>query len=124
MIRPSHFFMAAWVSAWAEAPSPAHAHAHAQGRCQPIRFNPGASSAEIHGTAPAEDVVCYTLATGNGQAARVSVTGSNVIVTVLDVADARDRIEFRTQRKTYTLLVGQLMRAVQPERFVLSVSVH
>jgi len=98
--------------------------ADAQGKCQPIRFEPGASSGEVRGTVPAEGGVCYTLATGDGQTARVSVSGSNVIVGILDVADARDRIEFRTRRRTYTLRVGQLMRAVGPERFVLSVSVH
>ena len=99
--------------------------AEAQERCRPIQFAQNQSSAEIRGTAPAEGGVCYTLATGEGQTARVRVlSGKNIIFNIEGVTDPRDDFEFRTQRKTYRINVAQLMRSVTPEAFKVSVSVR
>ena len=41
----------------------ATAAAHGQENCTPVHFERGKSSAIIHGTAPPEGVICYTLST-------------------------------------------------------------
>ncbi|MBY0331182.1 MAG: hypothetical protein K2X49_10985 [Acetobacteraceae bacterium] len=97
----------------------------AEAACQAIRFPPGSFGTELRGVAPSEDVLCYTLATGEGQTARLRVLrGNNVIFAIPGITDAQDAFSFRTQRRTYEILVGQLMRAVTPQPFLLSVSVQ
>lgn len=94
--------------------------------CTEIRFAPGKTSAELHGEAPANDVICYTMRTGAGQQASIQVLeGANTIVTVLGVpeAEARQDIAFTTQASRYDIRVGQLMRALEPEPFRMLVSV-
>lgn len=98
---------------------------HAAEACTEIRFAQGATSAEITGDAPPDDVLCYTMRTGAGQTARIQVLeGLNVIVGVVDVADARDDLTFTTEARAYEIRVGQLMRAVQPQPFRVLVSVE
>ena len=101
------------------------ADAWAAGDCKPIRFETGRFSTTIHGEAPPDDVVCYTLATGRGQHAALKViAGRNTIFSIEGLVDARDAYDFTTEQKTYRILVGQLMRAVAPESFAISVSVR
>src|ERR1700730_10202521 len=52
--------------------------AQAEDRCTEVHFERGQSSATIRGSAPAEDVVCYTFGAGAGQTANLKVTGRNV----------------------------------------------
>jgi hypothetical protein len=73
--------------------------AHAQDRCTEVHFERGQSSATIRGSAPAEDVVCYTFGAGAGQTANLKVTGRNVIVSVIGVGDARTSWTFKTQAR-------------------------
>jgi len=92
--------------------------------CMQIRFAPGASSVEIRGEAPPNDVLCYEMRTGGGQDARIRVLeGRNTFVSVEGVADAQTDSSFTTEPRTYRLRVGQLMRAARPEAFRLLVSV-
>jgi hypothetical protein len=99
--------------------------AQAAGDCTEIRFAPGATSSEIQGEAPAEGVLCYLMRTGAGQNARIEVLeGSNTIVTVEDVADARANLSFTTEARQYRVYVGQLMRAIEPQPFRVLVSVN
>jgi hypothetical protein len=63
--------------------------AHAQENCTPVHFERGKSSAIIHGTAPPEDVICYTFDAGAGQTANLKVSGSNMIISVVGIGDAR-----------------------------------
>lgn len=101
------------------------ADAWAAGDCKPIRFEAGRSSTSIRGEAPPDDVVCYSLATGRGQRAALKVTaGRNTIFSIEGLVDARDDYEFTTEQKTYLIRVGQLMRAVAPEAFAISISVR
>jgi hypothetical protein len=93
-------------------------------RCTAVRFQRGASSAETTGLAPAEDVICYSLETGAGQNARIQVLeGSNVMFSIEGLVDAQDDYSFRTERGTYRVLVGQLMRAAEPMPFRILMSV-
>lgn len=93
--------------------------------CRAIRFPPGASRTTINGVAPATGALCYTLATGNDQTARLQVTsGRNVIFSVEGVADAKDDLTFRTRRRSYRIIVGQLFRTATPERFVIAIVVR
>ncbi len=109
---------AAFLLAWAPA-------ALAKPACKPIQFAHGASSATIHGTAPADDTVCYTLATGKGQTADLKVTsGSNTVFGIDGLVDAQESYHFTTERKTYEIDVGQLERSVTPEAFAIDVSVR
>ena len=98
--------------------------AQAAAACRAIRFEAGHDTAVVNGRAPADGTVCYTLATGNGQAAKLKiVTGSNTIFSIDGLVDAQDEYSFRTERKTYEIDVGQLMRSNTAEAFALSVSV-
>lgn len=92
-------------------------------QCETIRFKRGESSGTVTGMAPPDDVVCYRMSTGAGQKASVVIKGNNCIFT-MEGADARDHYSFITEKKTYEIRVGQLMRSVTPQPFTLSVSVH
>jgi hypothetical protein len=97
--------------------------AHAQ-TCEPIQFEQGHYSGTVRGVAPPEDPVCYTLSTGAGQHADVQVEGRNVVFGILDLVDGQDRYSFATDKKTYTIHVGQLMRSITNEPFTLMVTVR
>lgn len=64
--------------------------AYAQDNCTAIHFAPGHSSATVKGIAPQEEGVCYTFAAAAGQTANLKVTGRNIIISVIDVGDARE----------------------------------
>ena len=92
--------------------------------CQPIQFERGNYSGTVSGTAPPEDVVCYEVSTGAAQKAEVSVKGRNVVFFIVGVVDAQERYSFTTEKKTYRILVGQLMRSITDEPFSWTVSVR
>jgi hypothetical protein len=94
------------------------------GGCETIRFQRGESSGSVHGVAPPDDVVCYQMTTGAGQTATLEIQGRNVMFSIDGVVDGQDRYSFTTEKKTYRVHVGQLMRAVQGEPFTLSVSIE
>ena len=96
----------------------------AQAACTPIRFATGTTGADVEGVAPPEGVLCYSLETGAGQTATISVTrGKNIIFSVSDLIDAQDRYTFTTEARTYEIIVGQLMRSISDEPFTLQISV-
>lgn len=97
--------------------------AHAES-CTAIQFERGHDAATVTGSAPPDGQRCYTLATGAGQRASLTVDGHNMMFSIVDVVDAQDQYSFTTEKKTYTILVGQLMRAVADEPFTLMVSVR
>jgi hypothetical protein len=93
-------------------------------QCTAVQFARGTSSAEITGLAPAEDTICYSLETGADQNARIEVLeGSNVMFSIEGLIDAQDDYSFRTERRTYRVLVGQLMRAAEPMPFRIRMTV-
>jgi hypothetical protein len=96
---------------------------HAQENCTPVHFEHGKSSATIRGTAPPDDVVCYTFDAATGQTASLKVAGRNLIISVIGVGDARDSWTFKTKAQTYKFVVGQLMRSVTNEPYVVTVSI-
>ncbi|WP_445399362.1 hypothetical protein [Zobellella sp. An-6] len=99
--------------------------AYATEDCTEIRFTPGATSVEIQGEAPPEDVLCYLMRTGENQEARIQVLeGSNTMITVLDIADGRQDISFTTQARQYEIRVGQSLRAIEAQPFRMLVSVE
>jgi hypothetical protein len=70
-------------------------------------------------------MLCYQITTATGQAASLKVTsGRNVIMSILGVGDAEASFQFRTEKKTYKIMVGQLLRAVGEQPFTISVSVR
>jgi hypothetical protein len=99
--------------------SPAHAQS-----CKPIQFKRGHYSGTVRGIAPPEDGVCYEVRTGAGQSADVRVDGRNVIFSIPGVVEVQERYSFTTEKKTYRILVSQLMRSVTDEPFSLTVSVR
>lgn len=94
------------------------------GGCETIRFQRGHSSGTVQGVAPPEDFLCYEMTTGAGQTANLRVDGPNVIFVIDGVVEARDRYSFVTEKKTYRVKVGQLMRSVQGVPFTLFVSIE
>ena len=94
------------------------------GGCETIRFQRGQSSGTVQGVAPPEDFVCYEMTTGAGQTASLEIKGRNVMFSIDGVVDGQHRYRFTTEKKTYRVIVGQLMRAVQSEPFTLFVSIE
>lgn len=92
--------------------------------CEPIRFERGEYSGTVRGVAPPEGILCYTLGTGAGQRAEVRVTGRNVFFSIRGVVDVQDHHSFTTEKKTYEILVGQLMRSLADQPFALTVTVR
>jgi hypothetical protein len=99
------------------------ASAYAQDNCTSIRFAPGLSSAAVKGIAPPEEGVCYTFAAAAGQTANLKITGRNMVISVIDVGDARDVWTFKTEAQTYKFIVAQLMRSVTSEPYTVTLSV-
>ena len=92
--------------------------------CQPIQFERGSYSGTVRGIAPPEGLVCYEVRTGAGQHAEVLVEGRNMIFSIPGVTEVQEQHSFTTEKKTYQILVGQLMRSVTDEPFSLTVSVR
>ena len=94
--------------------------------CRSIKFERGASSAQVQGMAPAEDVDCLRFSTGDGQDAQLSVRSARdaVAFSVVGVADGRDSLRFRSTKKTYELRVFQTMKAVAPVKYELSPTIR
>ena len=98
--------------------------AHAQENCTPVHFERGQSSAIIHGTAPPQDLICYTFDAGASQTAKLKVSGSNMIISVVGIGDARKSWTFKTKAQTYKFIVGQLMRSVSNAPYIVTLSVR
>lgn len=93
--------------------------------CTEVRFAPGAFSGIIEGVAPPEEVLCYTFATGAGQAARVRVLqGNNISFGIAGIAEAQDDVRFTTRARTYQLEVGQLFRSITNEQFRIEIEIR
>jgi len=93
-------------------------------KCETIRFNHGESSGTFDGIATPEDMKCYRMATDRGQTASLRVmAGNNIIFTIDGVVDAQDSYTFTTDKKTYKIYIGQLMRSVTNQPFTLFVSI-
>ncbi len=93
-------------------------------QCQEIRFQRGHDSVTVKGSAPPDDVICYRMTTGAGQTADLKVKGRNVMFSVAGVVEGQDAYSFATEKKTYRIEVGQLMRSVTDEPFSLTVSIR
>src|SRR5690606_20730052 len=100
--------------AWAEAP------------CEIIRFNAGASSATISGSIDPDATACFSFAADNGQTVRIAIQSKdgNTMFSVVGLADARDVYEFNSQKSTYEIFVGQLMKSVTADTYQLTVSME
>jgi hypothetical protein len=99
------------------------ATAYAQDKCTSIRFAPGQTSTTVKGVSPPNEAVCYTFAAAAGQTANLKVTGRNMVISVIDVGDARDVWTFTTKAQTYKFVVGQLMRSITSEPYTVTLSV-
>ena len=97
--------------------------------CTPIQFQRGTTSAIVRGSVPPEDPdegpprpACYSLAVGEGQEAKIRLlAGENVGITIPEVGDMRDSLEFRTRRGTYRIELYQLFPTVEPAPFRIRV---
>ena len=93
--------------------------------CETLQFKRGESSGTVNGLAPPDDLICYQLTTGQGQTATLRVmAGQNIIFSISGVVDAQNSYTFTTEKKTYEITVGQLMRAVTDEPFSLFVAIE
>jgi hypothetical protein len=90
------------------------AAAFAQDKCTAIHFAAGASSATITDVSHGDQIVCYTFAAAAAQTADLRVTGSNMMISVYDVGDARDAWNFKTKARTYKFIVAQMLRPFRP----------
>ncbi len=91
--------------------------------CETIQFQRGDSSATFEGIAPPNITMCYQITTAAGQTADIAISGVNMVFSVEDVVDAQNKYRFTTEKKTYRIAVGQLMRTVTDEPFALNISI-
>lgn len=119
-------FVKALVSGFLLSTLMATTAAKAAQACEPVRFKPGSFSATVRGTVDPEGVRCYEIATGNGQTAELSVksTHNNTMFSIEGVVDGQDQYKFRTEKKTYRILVGQLMKAIDKDSFALTITIR
>lgn len=94
--------------------------------CKVIQFQRGATSAQVHGVAPAADAECLRFGAGRGQRVEVSVQSARdqVVFSIDGLVDARTQHRFTSEKKDYRLRVAQLMRAVAPVPYVLTLSIQ
>ncbi len=97
--------------------------AQAHEDCETIRFQRGNNGTVVKGVAPPDSVICYVITTAEGQIADVTVLGVNMMFSVEGVIDAQDKYQFSTEKKTYRINVGQLMRSVTDQPFTLEISI-
>ena len=101
--------------------------AHAQDHCTPIQFARGASSATVKGTARSDEpFACFTLATGKGQTVTLKLVEGpkdDAAFTIPGVVDDHDAYTFKTDAKTYTIIVFRTFAREADEPFTLQVSV-
>lgn len=99
--------------AWADVP------------CEVIRFNAEASSATISGSVEPDATSCFSFAADSGQTVRIAIRSKdgNTIFSVVGLADARDIYEFKSQKKTYEIIVGQLMKSATADTYELTLSI-
>ena len=93
--------------------------------CTPIQFARGQSSATLNGSVGSDEPFpCYTLATSKGQKATIKFirTNGNMAFSIYGLVDDRDSYSFKTEEKTYKLVVFHTLRAL-PSPFALMVSV-
>jgi len=91
--------------------------------CEAIQFQRGHSSVIVEGIALPNITICYQITTAAGQTADIAISGINMVFSVEGVADAQDKYRFTTEKKTYRITVGQLMRTVTDEPFTLNISI-
>jgi hypothetical protein len=90
-----------------------------------IRFAPGASSGEVTGQVSDGRPICFTFGSGAGQQARIQLLGSrNACFGVRGIADCRDDLSFRTDRRTYAIDVFQLFLAPGAEDVRLRLTIR
>lgn len=113
------FVLAMCLAAMAAAPP-----ASAQQGCIQVNLAPGEAETTIFGIAPPSDMLCYMLNVPERQRISVKVTnGKNVIFVIAGVTDANNEFSFMPQRRTFRLEVGQMMRSVTEQPFIIKVSV-
>lgn len=94
----------------------------ARANCPTIVFSPGATHRVIDGLAPADSTLCFELPAEIGQKISLKVLrGDNTIFSIMDVIDAEDHAAFTASRKSYEIIVAQLMRAGGPQHFKLAI---
>ena len=94
--------------------------------CEAIHFKAGSFSATVRGQVDPEEVRCYSIATAKGQTADLSVKSknNNTIFSIEELADGLDQYKFITEKKTYKIFVGQLMKAVEKDQFILTITIR
>jgi hypothetical protein len=97
---------------------------HAESNCLPIRFDPGRSSATIHGMAPPDTATCYSFTAAANQTASLEIAGNNMMISVIGLGDDRLSWTFKTEAKTYNFIVGQQFRSVTTEPYTVTLSIR
>lgn len=93
-------------------------------KCETIRFQRGHSSAAVEGVAPPDSALCYQITTAAGQTADIAISGVNMMFSIAGVIEVQDKYRFTTEKRTYRITVGQLMRSVTDEPFTLTIAIE
>lgn len=94
----------------------------AQEDCPTIEFARGEDVTTVGGTVKPDDAACYRLDAGAGESFTLNVIqGDNIVFSIAGVADARDRLTFTAEARSYKIVVGQLMRSVRAEDFEVAI---
>lgn len=113
-----------WSAAIIATALVASAAAAAAPPCESIHLAPETGTGAVQGTAPPDGAVCYEISGAAGKTVTVDITGNNVMFSVGGLADGQTQYSFRAENRSYEIRIGQLMRSVSKEPFVLSITVR
>jgi len=105
--------------------------ANIQDNCTPIRFAPRSSSATVSGIVRSldqgESSTCYSLTTRTGQTVNISIQlhgpEGDTAFTIPGLVDNQHEYTFKTEAKTFNILVYSTLARQPPRPFTLEVSV-
>ena len=104
--------------------------ARAQQNCTPIHFARGQSSVIVKGVTRSSDtaMACFTLTTASGQTATLAIQtrspDEDAAFTIPEVVDNQDHYTFKTEAKTYQILVYHTLRRSPDLPFTMRVTVR
>ena len=106
--------------------SSVYAAAWAQPPCKAIELQADGTPTSIAGTVAPEEINCFSFKVDVGKMVRIDVKSNDsntIIFSVPGLVDAQKTYEFISQKTSYEVIVGQLMRSVTPDTYQLTLSV-
>lgn len=98
------------------------AFAQTQSECTSIRFAHGATSKTIEGSAAPRFIDCYIFRTQADQDAHIQLSGAHISVSLPNIISGQKDIFFKTETKSYRILIQDLDLDQEVEPYGLTLS--